>query len=86
MEKQAFKFEVIDEGMGIPADEQHNLFTRFFRAGYATNIPGTGLGLNFVKKYVDMLEGAISFKSEVGKGTKFLISLPLHEENSRNWR
>jgi len=84
MEKQVFKFEVIDKGMGIPAEEQHNLFTRFFRAGNATNIPGTGLGLNIVKKYVDMLEGAISFKSEVGKGTKFLISLPIYEENPGN--
>lgn len=68
---------VIDAGIGIPEDEQQNLFSRFFRAGNATNIQGTGLGLNIVKKYVYLINGKISFSSKEGKGSTFTISLPI---------
>lgn len=67
--------KVVDQGMGIPKEEQKHMFERFFRATNATNIQGTGLGLNIVKKYVDMLNGDITFESNVGKGTTFVISL-----------
>lgn len=66
-----------DEGFGIPVSEQQHLFERFFRAKNAINIQGTGLGLNIVKKYVEMLEGDITFESEENKGTTFHITLPL---------
>lgn len=68
--------KVQDFGIGIPEKEQHMLFDRFFRAGNVTNIQGTGLGLNIVKKYVDLLKGTISFTSEEGKGTTFKIEIP----------
>ncbi|WP_421765103.1 ATP-binding protein [Ekhidna sp.] len=68
---------IIDHGIGIPKTEQQNLFGRFFRAGNATNIQGTGLGLNIVKKYVHLINGNISFKSEEGEGSTFTISLPI---------
>lgn len=71
-------FSVRDEGIGISAEDQKHLFERFFRAGNAGNIPGTGLGLNIVKRYVDLLEGTISFSSEYGKGSTFVFSLPLN--------
>ncbi len=65
-----------DQGMGIPKEEQKHLFERFFRAKNATNIQGTGLGLNIVKKYIEMLGGTIEFKSEVNEGTEFYVTLP----------
>jgi signal transduction histidine kinase len=67
--------KVLDHGIGIPFEDQKHLFDTFFRAGNVTNIQGTGLGLNIVKKYVDMLHGSIGFKSEPGKGTEFTICL-----------
>lgn len=68
--------QVKDEGIGIPEEEQKNLFGKFYRAKNATNIQGTGLGLNIVKKYVELLEGAISFTSTSGRGTTFTFSFP----------
>ena len=68
---------VSDKGLGIPKKEQHHMFERFFRANNVTNIEGTGLGLNIVKKYIDLLEGNITFSSEEGIGTKFKVTLPL---------
>ncbi|MGC1205505.1 MAG: PAS domain-containing sensor histidine kinase [Flavobacteriaceae bacterium] len=68
--------QVQDQGIGIPEDEQEKLFQRFFRAKNAQNIQGTGLGLNIVKQYVDLMDGTIDFKSEINKGTTFLIKWP----------
>ena len=68
--------EVTDHGIGIPKKDQKNLFTRFFRAENVTNIQGTGLGLHIVKKYVDLLGGEISFDSEEGKGSTFIVEIP----------
>lgn len=67
---------VADQGMGIPLEEQEHLFGRFFRAKNATNIQGTGLGLNIVAKYLETLHGKIEFESELDKGTTFFITLP----------
>lgn len=66
-----------DSGIGIEKEDQKLLFDRFFRGQNATNIQGTGLGLNIVSKYVEMMNGTISFESEVGKGTTFFIKFPL---------
>lgn len=71
-----FKIEVIDEGMGIPQHEVKHLFERFFRASNALNVQGTGLGLNIVKRYVELLNGTISFKTEERKGSTFTVELP----------
>ena len=68
--------EVIDEGIGIPEEEQVHLFERFFRAKNVTNIQGTGLGLTIVKRYVELMKGTIDFTSEYMKGTTFTIKLP----------
>lgn len=71
---------VEDDGVGIPKEEQKNLFTRFYRAKNVTNIQGTGLGLNIVKHYLGLLDGKISFQSESGK-TIFEVSIPIELEN-----
>ena len=76
------KITVKDHGMGIPIDEQKNLFERFFRAKNALNIQGTGLGLNIVAKYVEILNGLITFESELNKGTIFYITLPIKDEDN----
>ena len=68
--------KVIDHGMGIPEDEQSHMFERFFRAKNATNIQGTGLGLNIVKKHVELMGGNISYTSKLNEGTTFTITLP----------
>jgi signal transduction histidine kinase len=65
--------EVKDKGIGIPEDEQIHIFGRFFRAKNASNIQGTGLGLNIVKKYVELLQGEISFTSDEESGTSFKV-------------
>jgi len=66
-----------DNGIGIPIKDQRHLFERFFRAKNAVNIQGTGLGLNLIKKYVELVNGTISFKSEEDIGTKFTVRLPI---------
>lgn len=64
-----------DNGIGIPEDDQPLLFERFFRAKNATNIEGTGLGLNIVKKYVELIGGEISFVSKLNEGSQFTINI-----------
>ncbi len=71
------EIKVKDEGIGIPESEQKYIFTRFFRSTNAAHIKGTGLGLAIVKRYVEALNGQVSFKSTVGKGSVFIIKLPL---------
>lgn len=83
--KDLVSIRVKDEGIGIPEEEQENLFTKFFRAKNATNIPGTGLGLNIVKKYVELLDGNISFISKHQEGTTFTIEFPNEREVSNNF-
>jgi PAS domain S-box-containing protein len=69
-------FAIRDEGIGIPKEDQKHLFDRFYRASNAGNVQGTGLGLNIVRRYVELIGGDISFSSEYEKGSTFLISIP----------
>jgi PAS domain S-box-containing protein len=75
-DKKGARIEVQDEGMGISKDDQEHLFERFFRGHNATNIQGTGLGLNIVAKYVELMNGYIEMESELEKGTTFKITFP----------
>lgn len=65
---------VKDNGIGIPEEDQVHLFEPFFRAHNTGNIPGTGLGLNIVKRYIQLMAGQMEFESEVHKGTSFRVS------------
>ena len=66
-----------DEGIGIPKADHKYMFDRFFRAANVTNIQGTGLGLNIVSKYVELMNGEIGFESEEGEGTTFWVKIPV---------
>ncbi len=73
-----------DEGIGIPETDKPFLFSRFFRAQNAGNVQGTGLGLNIVKRYVELLNGYINMESELGKGTIFTIEIPNGKDHEKN--
>lgn len=77
LENGYLRIEIIDQGIGIPEQEQQHLFTRFFRATNVENIKGTGLGLTIVKRYLNLLGGKIDFKSIQNRGTTFYVWLPL---------
>lgn len=68
---------VQDWGVGIPADEQDKLFTRFFRASTALGIPGSGMGLALVRELVQRHGGSITVDSSEDEGTRFTVRLPL---------
>ena len=73
---RGLRLSVKDEGIGISEEDQHHLFSSFFRGGNALNIEGTGLGLHIVKRYADLLQGSVGLQSELGKGTRVTIELP----------
>ncbi|MEQ8363511.1 MAG: PAS domain-containing sensor histidine kinase [Cyclobacteriaceae bacterium] len=75
-DKSVFHFAVKDAGIGISVEDQQHLFERFFRAKNASNIQGTGLGLNIVSKYLELMGGRIKCESEINRGTTFLIEIP----------
>ena len=76
--------EVIDDGLGIPRDEQANLFRRFWRSStsQARHIQGTGLGLSLVQAVVTAHHGSIDVESEHLKGTTVQVRLPLQAAHS----
>lgn len=75
--EQSFSLSVRDNGIGIPIEDQQHMFERFQRGTNASNIQGTGLGLHIVGKYVELMNGVISYQSELSKGTEFTITIDL---------
>lgn len=71
-------FTIRDRGIGIPPDEQKQLFQTFFRASNVGTISGTGLGLAIVRALVDLHGGQITVESEVGVGTIITVNLPFN--------
>jgi two-component system, LuxR family, sensor kinase FixL len=71
--------EVSDTGIGIPPDDRMRLFEPFHRAGNASSIPGTGLGLPITRQAVELHQGTIDFITG-SEGTTFIIRLPLHRD------
>ncbi len=67
---------VRDEGVGIAPDDQEHLFERFFRARNVTNIPGTGLGLYIIARYLELMGGTIRLESALNVGTTVTITVP----------
>lgn len=73
---KTIEFTVTDNGIGVPKNERHNLFSKFYRANNAKKArpDGTGLGLFMAKKVIIAQGGSIIFKSEEGKGSTFGFS------------
>jgi PAS domain S-box-containing protein len=68
---------VKDNGIGISLSDQEHLFERFFRGLNASYIQGTGLGLNIVAKYVELMRGTITVDSVENQGTIFTLTFPV---------
>lgn len=79
--EQHITLKVTDFGMGIPADEQKNLFAAFFRAHNVNTIPGVGLGLTIVRHALDLHGGSIEVSSIEGSGSVFTLTLPRYSSN-----
>ena len=76
----AVEISVSDTGIGIAPEDQPKIFEEFRQVGsdYAHKSEGTGLGLTLAKKFVELHGGRIWVESEVGKGSTFTFSLPIH--------
>jgi signal transduction histidine kinase len=77
---------VRDRGLGIPADHQRQIFTKFFRGdvGRERGIAGTGLGLVLARQIVEAHGGRIGFESEAGKGSTFWFHVPAVATDGRS--
>lgn len=76
---QELVLSVKDTGIGISEEDQRHLFERFFRGGNATHIQGTGLGLNIVSKYAELMHGKVTVQSAQNKGTTVTLLIPFQD-------
>lgn len=79
-EGEAIHYSVSDTGIGIPTDQQANIFERFIQAehDHRMNFGGTGLGLAISKNLIELLGGNIRVESESGKGSTFYFHIPVN--------
>lgn len=77
-EKSLVTISIIDQGYGIPVEEQEKIFTKFYRTSEPNcqKEKGTGLGLYLVKYFVELHKGLVTLSSQLGKGSNFTIKLP----------
>lgn len=72
---------ISDKGIGIPLEDQKNLFQPFYRATNTNEIDGTGLGLAIVKEFIDKHNGEIFLTSKVNKGTTVNVIIPVKQKS-----
>ena len=76
---------VEDTGIGIPKDAQSSVFERFYRVDKSrSKAKGTGLGLSICKVIAERFDGYIAVESEIGKGSRFSIILPLNPKHTES--
>ena len=75
-EENQVRIYVEDSGIGIPKEEQHIIFSRFYKQNEFAQ--GTGLGLSICQVIVEKSHGSIELWSELGKGSRFTVVLPCH--------
>ncbi|MEM1251517.1 MAG: ATP-binding protein [Cyanobacteria bacterium P01_H01_bin.21] len=76
------RFQVSDQGIGVPAEDQQHVFESFHRGQNVKSFSGTGLGLAVVKKCLELHGGKIEVESQVGVGTTFSVDMPWMDEVS----
>ncbi|MHA8086596.1 PAS domain-containing sensor histidine kinase [Aquirufa sp. Wall-65K1] len=75
-ENDLLKITISDKGIGISDEDKKHLFQRFFRGSNATVIPGTGLGLHLIDRYLELINGRMTLESELNRGTQLHIEIP----------
>lgn len=78
-EGELMKFIVSDTGIGIAKEKQVRIFDRYYRVDENSKAVGDGLGLAFVKNLVELHQGTIAVESQEGKGSSFIVTLPLKQ-------
>ena len=78
-EEQFLRIHIRDNGPGIPAEIQDRIFVPFF----TTKKTGTGIGLSIAQKIVHAHGGVLDMDSEIGKGTEFIIKIPMRHTGGR---
>ena len=73
---------LLDQGVGISSADQAHLFERFFRARSVSTVPGTGLGLYIVARYLDLMGGTIALQSALGQGTTVTVTIPYENDSA----
>jgi two-component system, OmpR family, phosphate regulon sensor histidine kinase PhoR len=78
-----FHVRITDRGIGIPQEDLDRIFERFYAVdkSHSRSLGGSGLGLSIVERIIEKHQGKIEVESELGKGTTFLITLPIYEED-----
>lgn len=76
-EDDQFLIKIEDTGIGIPSEELDKVFDRFYQIDHPQHVGGTGIGLALTKELITLHGGSISVTSEKGKGTVFMVQLPL---------
>ncbi|RMD92268.1 MAG: PAS domain S-box protein, partial [Calditrichaeota bacterium] len=79
---KTLRIDVSDTGIGIPSDRLEEIFKEFHQVDHSDSkkYGGTGLGLSITKKIIDLLDGSVLVKSEVGKGSTFTLVIPFKDK------